>query len=470
MAFPVDPPVPRLISRFIEAVRCSIAGPGLLMLFAAAFSQAGAQELPRPSLARIKASQELPKDYNLRLGPLLLNLDASFGTEFTDNVNLASDAPGSSGPEADFLFRPAAGVNARWQVTKLNNLQLRLGVGYLKYLDHPELDSQQVLISPDSAVTFDIYTGDFRINLHEKFSIQQDPVGEGALSNVGKFVRFENVIGASVLWDLNDVLITFGYDHLNFITLGATTAGGEDTTDVRFLDHQTDQVSSSAFFKLGSNYGAGLEGTAFSTRYLENDKNNLTGLTFGPFIEYQPSRYTKIFASIGYQRFSSEGGNPRNDVGNVNANPFFAAQVQPVGRNLTGERANLSGENDGYYGNLTIAHRLNTAYEDQLSLGHQEQVGLFSDRAATTYLNYSSVWRLNRKFSLGINLFFNDVELTGGFLSQNYKRYGGTLFTGFQLSRKTSISIQYQYTEKSAELATQDYRQNRIGITISHKF
>jgi hypothetical protein len=59
---------------------------------------------------------------------------------------------------------------------------------------------------------------DFRINIHDRMQLQQDPIQEGALSNVVNYGRFENTAGLSVLWDLNKLLLQVGYDHYNFVS------------------------------------------------------------------------------------------------------------------------------------------------------------------------------------------------------------------------------------------------------------
>ena len=62
-----------------------------------------------------------------------------------------------------------------WPITQLNTLKLDLGVGYAFYLDHSEYNTNGLLLSPGSQLAFDIFVGDFRINIHDRFSLEQDP-------------------------------------------------------------------------------------------------------------------------------------------------------------------------------------------------------------------------------------------------------------------------------------------------------
>lgn len=441
----------------------------LILLACVAFSTAQtlAQEALRPSAGRIKAQTTLPKSYNLKVGPGLFRFHTGLRTEYNDNINLTSGTVETGPKESDMTISPSFGVSARWQVTKLNNLELTTTFGYTKYLNHPELDTQQLLISPDSAIQFNIYTGDVRINLHDRFSIQQDPIGNGALSNVSKLTTLTNTIGVSVLWDINDVLVNVGYDHTDFITLAAvSTAGDEAASDLKALDRSTDQVYAATFLQLASNYGGGVEAVASATRFLEDSSNDMLSLAIGPFFEMQVTRYTKAFLALGYQANFSEGGEATGTSGAI-SNPFFAARATAPTVSTAQE---TSRDTNSYYLNLTIVHRLNRFYDDKLSIGHIDQVGLLAQRSKSTYARYSSVWKLNRRFNIGFGLFFEDVEETGGLGGSKYDRYGLTLDTGYQITKKLTAGLSYQFTRKRSDVMTLDYDQNRVALTLSYQF
>src|SRR5438132_6613945 len=181
-----------------------------------------AQDAVRPSLAGQEASDARQQDvsripYNLLLGPVRFRVGASVGFEYNDNVTYAE-----VNEQDDFIITPNLTLDAIWPITQLNTLRLDLGVGYSFYLDHSQYDTDTILIAPKSQLAFDIFIGDFRINLHDRFQVQQDPIQVGALSNVRDYGRFENTAGLSVLWDLNKVLLQVGYDHYNYIATNDT--------------------------------------------------------------------------------------------------------------------------------------------------------------------------------------------------------------------------------------------------------
>src|SRR6266576_833933 len=107
-----------------------------------------AQEAVRPSLAgeaaaeaRRQSIDQIP--YNLRFGPVRFLFSITTGVEYNDNINLAE-----TNTQADVIIRPQFNIDAIWPVTQLNTLKLDLGLGYSFYLEHPNSDTNGVLISP----------------------------------------------------------------------------------------------------------------------------------------------------------------------------------------------------------------------------------------------------------------------------------------------------------------------------------
>ena len=129
-------------------------------------------------------------------------------------------------------------------------------------------------------VAFDIFVGDFRINIHDRFSLEQDPIDEVSLSNVADYGRFQNTAGVSVLWDLNQAVVTLGYDHYTFIA----------TSDVfDYLDRNAEILSGSIGFTPSSTMTVGVEGSFVDTYYDQNVLNDSITYTIGAFLETNPA-------------------------------------------------------------------------------------------------------------------------------------------------------------------------------------
>jgi hypothetical protein len=105
--------------------------------------------------------------YNLLLGPVAWRFSSGLGLAYNDNVQLQE-----KNQLSDFIFRPKANAQMHWPVTERNSLDVALGVGYSLYLKNQNLN--QFNINPGSGVSFDIYTGDFAINLHDRIYISEN--------------------------------------------------------------------------------------------------------------------------------------------------------------------------------------------------------------------------------------------------------------------------------------------------------
>jgi len=433
------------------------------LLCAAGISRA--QDAIRPSLAgeaaaeaRRQAIDKIP--YNLQLGPIKFRFSATLGIEYNDNINLAEDGSAvfvsPTGPitittesQSDFILRPQVNMNALWPITQLNTLRLDLGVGYAFYLDHSNYNTNGVLLNPGSQIAFDIFVSDFRINIHDRFSLEQDPVAEVALSNVADYGRFQNTAGISVLWDLNQAVVTLGYDHYTFIS----------TTDAfDYLDRNADILSGTIGFTPSSTMTVGLEGSFVNTYYDQNILNDSRTFTGGGFLEMQITSYLKLRVAAGYQSIDFDSGGLVNDAHDLN----------------------------DYYANALLSHRINAVVTQNLSVGHETQLGVNSNYVKLNYVRHTTTWNIFYHTLFSTELFYEDADDSGGsgllfqpipgvpninpFVAEHIHRYGGALTFGYQLTPHVTLGLRYQYTQKDSDQPLRDYRQNRIALDGTYSF
>lgn len=392
-----------------------------------------AQEAVRPSLAgeaaaeaRRQSIEQIP--YNLLAGPMRFRFSITTGIEYNDNINLAE-----TDKQDDIIIRPQFNIDAIWPVTQLNTLRLDLGIGYSFYLNHSNANTNGVLISPGSQLAFDIFIQDFRINLHDRFSLQQDPTAQLQLSNVVDYGRFENTVGVSVLWDLNKAVLTFNYDHYTYVS----------TTDTfSYLDRNAEVLSFSAYFALTSTTGAGIETTAVYDYYDQSFLNDSVTYSVGPFLETQVTNYIKLRASAGYQLidFDSDGG--VEDTSDANE----------------------------WYANILLSHRLNAAITQTLAAGHESQLGVNSNFIIVNYIRHTATWAIINRVLLATELFYEDGDDSGGLFSEHIQRYGGAATLGYQLTPHITLGLRYQYTQKQSDQPLRDYKQNRVSLDGTYSF
>lgn len=247
----------------------------LLVSLVVGVLSASAQESIRPSSTGAEASaarkgSEFSSNYNIKAGPVTFDASGSLDIEFDDNVGLAE-----KDRHSDIIFRPTIRVDSLWRVSQLNTLRLAFGIGFEKYLDHSDLDSRNVLLDPGSEVSFDIYIGgNLRLNIHDRFAIEQNPTDEANLSNSARFDRFLNSAGVTAFWDFNDLKIVLGYDHFDYRSLNS---------NFDYLSRREEQFLGSASLNLSDAITAGLDANVAVVSFDQNFNNDGTTWSAGPF-------------------------------------------------------------------------------------------------------------------------------------------------------------------------------------------
>jgi Putative beta-barrel porin 2 len=408
------------------------------------------QDAVRPSLAGEATSEARQQDieripYNLLVGPVRFRFSATFGIEYNDNINLADDDTAviriphgppivvKSEPEDDVIFRPAVNLDAIWPITQLNTLRLDLGLSYAIYADHSNANTNGVLIAPGSQLAFDVFVGDFRINFHDRPSLQQDPIAEAALSNVVDYGRFENTAGVSVLWDLNKAVVTLGYDHYTYVST---------VSDFDYLNRNAEELSGTLGVNVASNTTVGVEAYGVFNYYDQRVLNDSTDYSVGGFIETQLTSYLKVRGAAGYQAIDFDHNG------------------------TVGDPHDLS----DYYANILISHRLNAAIRQSVSAGHESQLGVNSNFITLNYVRHTVSWNIIRNTLLSTEFFYEDADDSGGFINEHLHRYGGAITVGYQLTPHVTLGLRYQYTQKDSDVVLRDYKQNRVSIDGTYSF
>ncbi|MBA2622704.1 MAG: outer membrane beta-barrel protein [Chthoniobacterales bacterium] len=403
------------------------------------------QDTVRPSLAGEAAAEARRQTldripYNLLVGPVRFRFSSTMGLEYNDNINIAEEDT-----RQDFIFRPQVNLNALWPVTQLNTLRLDIGVGYAFYAEHSENNTDGILLTPGSQLSFDVFVSDFRINFHDRFSLEQDPIGEPQLSGVVDYGRFQNTAGVSVLWDLNKAVLTLGYDHYTFIATN---------DDFDYLDRNAELLMGTVSFAVSSTTGVGLETSYVFNAYDKNVLNDSNTFSFGGFVETQISSYIKLRVAAGYQTISFDGDS-------VALGPF------PDGSFVDFDDAQ---DLDDFYINALLSHRVNAALTHSISVGHESQLGVNSNYIKLNYVRHTATWNIINRTLLSTELFFEDAEDSGGFIDEHLQRYGGAITVGYQLTRHVTLGARYQYTQKESDVELRSYKQNRVSIDATYSF
>lgn len=392
-----------------EALRSSSAGPG--------------------AAGSLNKNQDFDSRYNLKVGPVLMNVSGSLNFAYNDNINLAQ-----SGKKSDFIITPGVSLTNHWPLSSINSADLNVGLGYSKYLNNSSADSSVLNVSPGSNLTFVVFMGDFKFTFADTFYFLQDPVSEISLANVTTFGRISNTASANADWDLNDVVLSLGYSHTNFMT---TTAA------FNYADSTTDMVSQRTSFTITPTLTAGLSNSIAFTNYDQDFLNNNWSLMSGPFASIQLSPNLSLSTTAGAQ-FNMADSN--------------------------GQIGDTSGDITTWYGSVSLNHRINEKMTQTLSVSHTNPTGLNSNFIGLSSLQHGFTWQLIRDVSLGSTEFVEYAQASGGSLAENVWRFGGNISLGYHLTQKLTTSLSFAHTERYSDVAGRDYGQNVVTLGANYDF
>jgi len=130
------------------------------------------------------------------MGPILLGFQAGLGIEATDNVQATEN-----NPQADLLFRPEIGRAERLAGKREEPAQPVAGRRVRVLLENVQYNN--LFVSPDSDLSFDLFILDFAINFHDRFSYSQDAYSDPTTQRHGSAWRVREHGGPQCrLWDL----------------------------------------------------------------------------------------------------------------------------------------------------------------------------------------------------------------------------------------------------------------------------
>lgn len=363
--------------------------------------------------------------YNVEWGTLGLRFDGGMEVEANDNVR--SEA---RNPKEDVIFRPRAGVAGIWRVSDRNSLNLGLGLGYVAFLQGTE--PATLIISPGSDLDFTLWVGDFEINLHSRFSYSQDTTGDPTVSGVGTLNRFVNTTGTRVRWDLYDVVLAFGYDHLTYVATRSEFA---------YLSHVSELGAFSAAFRVAPELFMGLQVGAGMTDFEKPVYRDNVHLASGPFVQWTVSDYTRVRLAGGYTVYFNEALGTNRPAATLNS----------------------------FFFDLRVQNRLTEFLNHSLAAGQQVQSGFGESAYELLYVRYDANWRLFEKTGLRTSFSYEFVPTTSERL-QSLERFGLGVALHRSLTERLDAALGYQVYFKMAEDRNQDYTQNRLVLRMNYTF
>jgi hypothetical protein len=412
---------------------------GALLLLPGTLTPARGQEAVRMSIASAEAAEARRRVattigyYNLQLGPTAWNFGTGLGVEYNSNVNLVEQ-----NPEWDFIFRPQLNTRMLWPVSEQNSINLALGAGYSAYVRNPTLD--RAFITPDSGLSFDLYAGDFWINLHDRFSITEDTYQDPSVAGSGNYSQLQNALGFTTAWDLNKAIVRVGYDHVNYDTLNGDN--GQNFSGQPSGYSEVFSSSAGYYLKPAMLLGVELGGSliTYTTTTTNTPYSNANQWNVGGFYDTPVSEYIHLIAHAGYTVYSPESS------GATTASDF-----------------------SGMYGQLDITHRVNQYVEYTLSGGRNISVAFAGGTIDRYFARWQAGWKIVRKVTLGTSFSYeHGTELDVG--GETYNQYGPGISLSRAITAKLTSSLGYQYYWRDSNQPNRNYTVNVVSLNLNYTF
>lgn len=368
--------------------------------------------------------------YNLQLGRSYWSFAARLGADYDSNVTLTANHP-----EYDFIFRPELDVKMLLPVSDKNSLNLSAGAGYSAYVMHSQL--RRVYVTPDTAVSFDVYAGDFWINLHDRVSISENSYQDPTVTGSGNFSQLQNAAGLGATWDLNKVILKLGYDHVTYSTLSGNNGGQTGGSS------EVMSLSAGCLVAPGWRLGVELGGDRlhYDTSTTNAPYTDAWQWSVGAFCDAQPGEYLHVRANAGYTRYL----------------PEFKSSAAGAG------------DFSGIYAQLELQHRLNQYVDYTLTAGRSLNFAFFGGTVDLYFARWDARWKIFRKTSVSTSFDFEHGKQLGAG-AETFSRYGPAFSLSRPITEKLSGSVGYHYYWRESSLAGRGYTSSIVTSDLSYRF
>jgi hypothetical protein len=370
-----------------------------------------------------------PREHNIRHGNVTGRLEGSVQTEFNSNVDL-SENDGRN----DISVGPFVSAGLFWPVNENNTLEFDLGLGYRAYFDNPELSS--FFISPDSRLNYQTRVGDVRINVHDRFALEADPLSRPEFSGMGEVLeyrRFHNDAGLTIFWEpVRDITLLGGYNYVIDRSLG---------DDFPELDRDDHVFHAAGYHAIGSRAHAGLRASYTATRYNRPIQNDGDTFSVGPHVIAQLGDFVTADAGLNYTSADFDRTGTIQDDNDFDGLTYFAGLHHRMNSRTTHYVRAEKAVNPGFRSNFT----------DMFSL----QYGI-SVRASSA---------LTVRSAFVFEHFVSSAEAR-----EDANRYLWFLGSNIRFARAWAAGLGYSLGMKESNLPARDYTQHRVTLEVTHHF
>ncbi len=405
----------------------------LLALFAEE-SRSFAQESLRASLSQVPIAQfQVGKQPSfVTVGPFRGTIYLGVGVQVDDNADLSS-----SKAKSEALFNQSLGADVKWDLSHLNEIDLRLGATLSEIVGGTTNRAVQLAIEPDSKIELKLVAGDFLFQVHDYFSIIQDPAQDPGASNQNSLNRITNDAGVQVNWFLAKLILTAGFDYSYSSDDG--TGGNGNTNNINGL-RSTIRPSLAAAVALTPTMNTGLEFVYSKTLSSSNNSGfatansgEISSAAVGPFLRGKLTRLITLDLAAGLYDTDGQG-------------------IKPI----------------DYYISLNVTHQISRYLQYVASFNRDLEFSTGTDVTKNNRFALGTRYLLRRNLTFSTDGFVGLGRVISGQNPGNFTQYGVDVGFGYNLSRRITTSLGYQFVLRDADLGY--YQRNLVDFNVSYAF
>ncbi|MFW5873996.1 MAG: hypothetical protein ACOCVJ_01180 [Verrucomicrobiota bacterium] len=421
-----------------------------LKTFAAAVLFAG---LAAPSAAQIDETPDFApflldkrverEDYNLRLGPAMIDIIGTFGIEYDDNINTSE-----TDPISDWILQPGVSFGLKWQMTEFNELDVNLGLEYWHYLSEDELNdsSNQIALTPNTEVSFRVLVGDVIFRVYDRLQYSFDSADAVEVDANGKptdrdptaFTRWNNVIGLQSEWFIGENVFSGQLSREDVYS-------PED--EFEYVNRTEYKIALNAERALAANFLVGL-GTSYAVFDYDEEVNNDGDVwSVGPYFDWKITEYVGLYAGVAYNDRSFD------DDGLTDDTPF-------------GD----SSDDEDITWTVRLSHVLNEVFNHQVEWYRSTDVSNTANFNRLDGLRYTFAYNINPRVRLDGAAAYEENESSGGLLNDDFDRWLAGISTEIVLGPRLTADISYRYIDKDSTAELQSYEQNQFRVFFEYDF
>ncbi|CAA6692963.1 Unannotated [Lentimonas sp. CC19] len=398
-----------------------------------------------PDFAPFVLDQRVEReDYNLRVGPVMVDVVGTFEVEYNDNIGYSENNELS-----DFILKPGVLFGLKWQVNEDNELDLNLGAEYWHYVDHNKYNnvSNQVSLSPDTELSYRVLVGDMVFRVFDRLEYSFDTadavvvdrngnVDEGA--DPTSFARYQNTFGLQSEWFIGENVF-------------AAQLSREDIwspdDEYEYINSEVYKVALNVERDLAANFMVGV-GTSYATFDYDKDVNNDgSEFSIGPYIDWNITEVIGLYAGLSWNHLDYDSG---------------------------GEADNTRYGNDDQPSHFTwttrLSHMVNDVFNHQLEWYRAITGGTTSNYNEIDGVRYTAAYNLTERVRLDGTVGYEENDSSGGLINDDFDRWVCGLSTELVLGPRLTAELGYRYTDKDSDAEFQSYDQNQFRLLLKYDF